>query len=958
MNPRSIPSPVILPNLLPAWPPGISNRREPVLSAAFHRICRFCAASLLALAFSVAASHSSQAQTPPRLVFAHYMVALPDYNNGVEGYKQDIRDAQAAGLDGFALNCGAWSADSNYQTRSAAMFEAAKELGTNFKLFFSADMTGLGPSDIISMIETYAGHPNYYLYQNRPFLSTFGGEGGQANSTNPAMATWWQTNVLTPLRNAGYNVYFIPFFYAYGDLGAVVQSDYNLWWNQVVDGLFDFGAGGVPDGIAWGSDIYGGTAHGGNKTYMAPVSPQYWGRLQGARGYFEYQGGKGAAMQWADIINVSHPEWVELTTWNDFYEATYFSPIYDAWSYWPYFTPAVPAYLKPHGGLLALNSYYIRWYKTGVQPTPTTDQIYWAYRINPWQMVASNDPWGPVTWFNPPSGTTNYNYDQLYVTTILTQPATLNVTSGGVTTSYNVGAGLQDTAIPFQPGAQQFSIVRGGQTVIHAIGDPIETSNALYNFDYTTGSATAQPASPGLNAQYYNNINFTGTEIARIDPTVNFNWGNGSPDPAIAPNTWSARWTGFIMPAYSETYTFSTNSDDGVRLWVNGQNIVDNWTDHPPTVNTGTIALLANQLYPIRMEYYQNGGGTVAQLSWSSPSQASQIVPQSRLLASGTGIAASYFNGMTLSGVPFQRLDPAVNFNWAGASPAPSIPPVQFSARWSGSVVPDTTDSYTFTTNSDDGVRLWVNGQKIIDNWTDHPPTLNSGAISLTGGVPASVQMDFSQNGGGATAQLEWASSTLATETVPTVSLRPYPALAGVDVGGPAIAGSSTRDIADGVFTVNGSGADVWYTADAFQFDCQPLTGNGQIVARVLSVQGTDPWAKAGVMIRERLAAGSAQAFTCVAPGSGVLYQRRPATNSASLSTWGGSVSAPYWVCVTRNGNTLTSYASADNATWTLIGSDTIPMAAQVYIGLAVTAHNNGLLNTSTFDNVTVTNLP
>jgi hypothetical protein len=134
----------------------------------------------------------------------------------------------------------------------------------------------------------------------------------------------------------------------------------------------------------------------------------------------------------------------------------------------------------------------------------------------------------------------------------------------------------------------------------------------------------------GLTGQYFDNIDFTGATITRTDATVNYDWTSYSPN-GIGPDTFSARWSGEVKPAYSETYTFYTTSDDGVRLWVDDKLIVDNWTDHAPTENQGTITLAAGQLYDVRMEYYERGGGAVAKLWWSSARQTKQIVPQSRL---------------------------------------------------------------------------------------------------------------------------------------------------------------------------------------------------------------------------------------------------------------------------------------------------------------------------------------
>ena len=135
----------------------------------------------------------------------------------------------------------------------------------------------------------------------------------------------------------------------------------------------------------------------------------------------------------------------------------------------------------------------------------------------------------------------------------------------------------------------------------------------------------------GLSAVYYNNMDFTGKSVSAVVPTVNFNWGTGSPDIAIEPYTFSARWTGQVQPRYSGTYTFDTYTDDGVRLWINGQLLIDNWGDHSPVHNAGAINLEAGKFYDVQMDFYQNGGGAVASLSWSSSQQVKEIIPSSRL---------------------------------------------------------------------------------------------------------------------------------------------------------------------------------------------------------------------------------------------------------------------------------------------------------------------------------------
>lgn len=172
------------------------------------------------------------------------------------------------------------------------------------------------------------------------------------------------------------------------------------------------------------------------------------------------------------------------------------------------------------------------------------------------------------------------------------------------------------------------------------------------------------------------------------------------------------------------------------------------------------------------------------------------------------------------------------------------------------------------------------------------------------------------------------------------------------DVGAVGLAGDATLDA--GVFNLTGSGTDIWDYADGFHFVHQPWTGDGEIIARVNSVANTDPWAKAGVMFRQSLDTGSAHAFMAVTPGNGSAFQRRPAANTFSLHTPGAFIAAPYWVRLVRVGDQFTGYISADGVSWTLVGTDVVPMTTTLYVGLAVTAHNNALLTSANISDVTV----
>lgn len=204
------------------------------------------------------------------------------------------------------------------------------------------------------------------------------------------------------------------------------------------------------------------------------------------------------------------------------------------------------------------------------------------------------------------------------------------------------------------------SAVTGGTTYYYVVTG-VNPKGESANSNEASATPVAAGTGTGLQGDYYNNMDFTSLALTRTDPTVNFDWGTGSPDPSIAADTFSVRWTGQVETPFSQTYTFYTVSDDGVRLWVNGVLVIDNWTDHAPTENSGTITLSGGQRYDIRMDFYENGGGAVATLSWSSPSIAKEIIPQSQLYPpSGTSTPPAPPSGLTASAAGKRK----INLSW------------------------------------------------------------------------------------------------------------------------------------------------------------------------------------------------------------------------------------------------------------------------------------------------------
>jgi endonuclease/exonuclease/phosphatase family metal-dependent hydrolase/regulation of enolase protein 1 (concanavalin A-like superfamily) len=172
------------------------------------------------------------------------------------------------------------------------------------------------------------------------------------------------------------------------------------------------------------------------------------------------------------------------------------------------------------------------------------------------------------------------------------------------------------------------------------------------------------------------------------------------------------------------------------------------------------------------------------------------------------------------------------------------------------------------------------------------------------------------------------------------------------DVGAVGRVGAAAGTTAD--MTLKGAGTDIWDRADSFRFAYTMLEGDGEIVTRVASVQNVDSWSKAGVMMRESLAAGAKHAFMLLSAGKGYAFQRRTAFNADSASTSGGRGSAPGYVRLVRRGSTFTAYTSSTGSGWTTVGSASISMVSRIYVGVAVTSHSDPALASARFTGTTV----
>ena len=162
--------------------------------------------------------------------------------------------------------------------------------------------------------------------------------------------------------------------------------------------------------------------------------------------------------------------------------------------------------------------------------------------------------------------------------------------------------------------------------------DGAGTNSGAVAIEVTPPPPASDGTGTGLSAQYFDNPDLAGTSaLARVDAQIDFGWGTGSPGASLAEDDFSVRWTGELEPRYSQTYTLSTVSDDGVRLWLDGQLLIDNWSEHASTEDAVSVPLQAGRRHVVKLEYFELAGAATARFLWSSASQPRQVVPKSQL---------------------------------------------------------------------------------------------------------------------------------------------------------------------------------------------------------------------------------------------------------------------------------------------------------------------------------------
>lgn len=274
-------------------------------------------------------------------------------------------------------------------------------------------------------------------------------------------------------------------------------------------------------------------------------------------------------------------------------------------------------------------------------------------------------------------------------------------------------------------------------------------------FVLMTSSVVAAESDHTWNATYWNNVDLAGSPVlVRDEPFLYYRWNRGSPAPGIVNrDEFSARWTRTVNFS-AGTWEFKASVDDGVHVFIDGQLLIDGW--RLSSFNTLSNALyLTEGEHEIIVEYYEQGGEAVMQLTWDKLFSAEQ--PNSPPVVSppvGPWQGLYFSNTNLRDNATLVRTDQVIDFDWGTGSPDPSIPANGFSVRWTNDIT-FAPGQYRFTLTVDDGARLYVDGKRVINDWIDDPVRIVTADVAITSGtVP--VMLEYREGVGEAQVKLAW----------------------------------------------------------------------------------------------------------------------------------------------------------------------------------------------------------
>ncbi|MEA3226752.1 MAG: PA14 domain-containing protein, partial [Planctomycetota bacterium] len=492
-------------------------------------------------------------------------------------------------------------------------------------------------------------------------------------------------------------------------------------------------------------------------------------------------------------------------------------------------------------------------------------------------------------------------------------------------------------------------------------------------------------------------------KVERVDSNIDFNWNQEVPAPTIKRELFSVRWRGEIEIPVTDTYTFTTRSNDGSRIYVNDQLVVNDWGTHAARDTSGAIDLEAGS-YAIVVEYMQDGANANIVVSWESSLIPKQTIPsvvlspvvRAGLIAPSSGAvdvsqnprlswvatsadaqhdlyvgddADAVAQATTATGAIYKgRLDeayavaaylePGKTYYWRvdeviAGDPQSPIKGNVWSFITASYLVLEDFENYTDIT-PDRIFETWLDGWDAPSNGS----TMGYAEPDFAAGEHF-VEVGF-VNGGLQSGPMQYdntGTARFSEATLPVTSHTDWTA-AGVDTlmlsyRGTAPQGAFAYDIDKDRYIITATGIGVGGSSDGFRFTYKQLNGDGVITAKVDSLDNTNIDAVSGVMIRNTLDSGSVFALCGFrAAGQAILSWRTTADTDIAGTVQEpqhpATIVLPHWFKLTRQGNTLTAEHSLDGAIWEHLGTPTtVAMNQQVFVGLAVSA-NVGAANPAT----------
>ncbi len=439
----------------------------------------------------------------------------------------------------------------------------------------------------------------------------------------------------------------------------------------------------------------------------------------------------------------------------------------------------------------------------------------------------------------------------------------------------------------------------------------------------------------GLPSSSSGSVTISGfsSPVSRLEPTLDFNWKYGAPNgnTYVGADDYSVTWDGWLAPSSNGTYIFRLDADDKARVSIDTgsglQQILENGWDTPATGTYKESAPLVLAIpgspaarYPIRVEFVETTGDARCKFQWKSGNGSFASIPSGNVFKDNTGTTtgwnAVYLDNSYNPPLVRNQTDSAVtngnSGDWGSGSPDPTILHNNFSASWTGQVLPQYSQTYSFVARVDDGVKLWIDNQLVLDRWPGGGATDTIGSIELTAGVPHDLSLEYYEASGAAEAHLSWFSEDQAKQVIPMNRL--FPTISGSTprpgdplAGQPAIA--SATDIifvigsapavtipvtATNGATVSASGLPNW------------LTLSGGVVTGVPTLPGIYQFT---VTATNPSGSGSAVVTLDVRENAGLLTRE----------TWTTGVTGPAladvpWTTPPSSSDTITT--AEDTATW------------------------------------------